>query len=128
VSMDDMDGILVKSSSDENQVLVAHTRKGRRGSLGIRDSPEREVSPNPRRKKDLSNIICFECHDFGNYASQFPHCMGRGRRKQASTTEVDDIIDRFQREILSVSSLSCTVSNRGTCLVDSRESYHITSA
>jgi len=25
----------------------------------------REASPEPRRKKDLSKIKCFECHDYG---------------------------------------------------------------
>jgi hypothetical protein len=81
VSRDDMDGV-VKSSSDENQALAAHTRKGRRGSpdrrgpSGRRDSPEREASPEPRWKKDLSKIRCFECHDFGHYASQCPHWRG----------------------------------------------------
>jgi hypothetical protein len=85
VSRDDMDG-MVKSSSDENQALAACTRKGRRGSLGRRgspgrrDSPEREASPELRWKKDLSKIRCFECHDFGHYASQCPHWKGRGRR------------------------------------------------
>jgi hypothetical protein len=74
VSRDDMDG-MVKSSNDENQALATHGRKGRRGSpckigsLGRRDSPEREASPEPRRKNDLSKIICFECHDYGHCAS-----------------------------------------------------------
>jgi hypothetical protein len=83
--MDDMDSI-VKSSSDENQDLVAHTRKGRRDSLDkrgmseIKYSLEREASLEPRWNKDLSKIICYECHDFGHYASQCPHRRGRGRR------------------------------------------------
>jgi hypothetical protein len=36
---------MVKSSSDENQALTARTRKGKKGSLGRRDSVEREASP-----------------------------------------------------------------------------------
>jgi hypothetical protein len=82
-----MDG-MVKNNSDENQALTVHTRKGRRGSPGIRSSPrrraspEREASPKPRWKKDLSKISCFECHDYGHYASQCPHRRGRGRRQQ----------------------------------------------
>jgi hypothetical protein len=95
---------------------------------GRRDSPEREASPELRWKKDLSKIRCFECHDFGHYASQCPHRRGRGRRKQASTTEVDEVADRFQREILLVSSLSGTVSSRERWLVDSGASFHMTGA
>jgi hypothetical protein len=73
VSKDDMDGV-VKSSSDENQSIATHTRKGKMGSLdkkgpsGRRDSLEREASLEPRQKKDISKIRCFECHDFGHYA------------------------------------------------------------
>jgi hypothetical protein len=133
VSKDDLDGP-VKSSSDENQALAARTRKGRRGSPdrrgppGRRASPEREASPKPRRKKDLSRIRCFECHEFGHYASQCPLRRGRGRRQQASTAEVDEVADRFQREILLVSSLSGIVSSRERWLVDSGASCHMTGA
>jgi hypothetical protein len=31
--------------------------------------PEREASPELRWKKDISKIRCYECHDFGHYAS-----------------------------------------------------------
>jgi hypothetical protein len=48
---------LVESNSDENQTLAAHTRKGKRGSLGRWSSREREASPELRRKKDLNKII-----------------------------------------------------------------------
>jgi hypothetical protein len=53
---------------------------------------------------------------------------GKGKKEHASTTEVDEVADRFQREILLVSSLSGTVSSRGTWLVDSRASFHMTGA
>jgi hypothetical protein len=72
VSKDDVDG-MVKSSSDENQALVACAKNGkisspgRRGFLGRRYSSKREVSPELRWKKDLSKIRCFECHDYGHY-------------------------------------------------------------
>jgi hypothetical protein len=42
---------LQKSIGDENQALVAHTRKNRGGG-----SPKLESSPEPRRKKDLSKV------------------------------------------------------------------------
>jgi hypothetical protein len=55
-----------------------------------------------------------ECHDYGDFASQRPQQRGRGRRHLASTVEVDEVADRFQRDILLVSSLLRTISNRGT--------------
>jgi hypothetical protein len=87
-----------KGNDDENQALVAHTRKGRRGG-----SLEREASPEPGRKKDLSKIKCFACHQYGHYASQCPQRKKGGRKQQASTTEVDEVADRLQREFLLVS-------------------------
>jgi hypothetical protein len=94
VSRDGLDG-LVKSSSDENYALAGLTRKGRRGSFSRRASLSREASPEPRRKKDLSKIRCFECYDYGHYASQCPHWKGKGRGKQTSAVEVDDVADMF---------------------------------
>jgi hypothetical protein len=70
----------------------------------------------------------FECHDYGHFASQFPHCRGRERRKQASAAKVDEVADRFQREISLVFALLGTVPNMGTWLVDSGASFHITGA
>jgi hypothetical protein len=83
------------------EALASHTRKGKRGSFGRRgsprrrDSPKRLSSPKLRWKKDLRKISCFECHDYGHYASQCSHWKGRGRRKQALTTKVDEVVDRF---------------------------------
>jgi len=51
---------------------------------------------------------------------------GKGRRKNASTTKVYEVVDRFHREILLVSALSSTISIRATWLVDSGESCHMT--
>jgi len=92
------------------------------------DSSEREASLKLRRKKDLSKIRCFECHDYGHYDSLCPHQKGRGRRKHESTTKVYEVVDRFQREFLLVSILSGIVSSKGTWLVDSEASCHMTCA
>jgi hypothetical protein len=82
--------------------------------LGRRASTKRKASPEPRRKKDLSKIRCFECHDFGHYASECPLRRGRGKRQQASATEVDDVANRFQREIILVSGLLGAISSKET--------------
>jgi hypothetical protein len=75
---------MVKSSSDENQALVAHTRKGIRGSLGRRGSPGRRTSSEPRRRKDLSKIKCLECRDFGHYALYYTMSTLEGKGKKAT--------------------------------------------
>jgi hypothetical protein len=53
---------------------------------------------------------------------------GKRKKEQASTTKVDEVADRFQREILLVSSLSGTVSSRERWLVDSGAYFHMTGA
>jgi hypothetical protein len=37
----------------------------------------------------MSKIKCFNCHDFGHYASQCPQKKRKGKQ-HASTTDVDD--------------------------------------
>jgi hypothetical protein len=58
--------------------------------------------------------IWFACHEYGNFASHYPYHIGRGKKKQESTTEVDEVVDRFQRDIFLVSSLSSTIQCMGT--------------
>jgi hypothetical protein len=104
-----------KGNSDENQALVAHTKKGIKGG-SLR---ERGISIEPTRKKDLSKFKCFACHEFGHYPSQCPQWRRGGRKQQASTVEVDEVADMLQREFLLVSTLSGTFFDSGTWLVDS---------
>jgi hypothetical protein len=52
------------------------------------------------------------------------HSGRGGRKQQALATEVDEVADKFQRELL-VSSLSGTVSGSGTWLVDSGATCHM---
>jgi hypothetical protein len=94
-----------RGSDDENLALAAHARKGRRNG-----SPRREASPEQRKKKDLSKVKCFACHTLGHYASQCPQRKKGKGKQQASSTEVDEVADRLQREFLLVSALSGTIS------------------
>ena len=79
-----------RGSNDENQALVAHTRKGRREG-----SPKKEASLESRRKKDLSKIKCFACHKHGHYASQCSQLKKERGKQQASSAEVDEDVDMF---------------------------------
>jgi hypothetical protein len=92
-----------KGSEDENLALDAHARKGRRN-----DSPRREASPEQRKKKDLSKVKCFACHEHGHYASQCPQRKKGGGKQHASSTKVDEVADRLQRGVLiGLSPCSC---------------------
>jgi hypothetical protein len=111
---------------DENLALAAHARKGR-GNGSWKDT-RREASPEQRKKKDLSKVKCFSYHEHGHYASQCPQRKKGSRKQQASSTEVDVVANRLQREFLLVSSLSREVSDGGTWFVDSGVACHTTGA
>jgi hypothetical protein len=49
-------------------------------------------------------------------------------KQQASTTEVDEVANRLQREFLLVSSLCSIVFGNETWLVDSGASFHMIGA
>jgi hypothetical protein len=77
VSKDSLDG-LVKRNSDGNPTPTSCTRKGRRVSLGRRNSPEKESSLELRWKKDLTNMRCFDCHYYGHYDCHGFHTIREG--------------------------------------------------
>jgi hypothetical protein len=57
-----------KGRNNENQALVSHTRKNIIGG-----------SPEPRRKKELTKVKCFACHEYGHYALECPQQKKGGR-------------------------------------------------
>jgi hypothetical protein len=81
-----------------------------------------------RKKKDLSKVKCFACHEHGHYASQCPQQKKGSRKQHASSIEVDVVADRLQREFLLVSALSGEVFGGGTWFVDSGATCHMTGA
>jgi hypothetical protein len=56
------------------------------------------------------------------------HNRIKGKGQQASSTEVDEVTDKLQREFLLVSALSSTIYGSGTWLVDSGATFHMTGA
>jgi hypothetical protein len=128
-----MDG-MVKSNSDENQALAARTRRGRRGSPDRRGLQEEELLLKEKhpQSRDGRNILArSDALSVMTLATMLHSVHSGGEEEEgnkASTTKVDDIADRFQREILLVSDLSGTVSSRETWLVDNGASFHMTGA
>lgn len=58
---------------EENQALAYHTRKGNEimnfGKFDKKDMGRRTALFQDQKKKDMSKVKCFICHDFGQYAS-----------------------------------------------------------
>jgi len=85
---------LQKPPEDGTQALASNAKKGRRpfnnkrpfGKKGSKNAHGHE-----RKKKDVSEIQCYDCSEFEHYASRCPHKKkgkGKGRQHAAAAEEV----------------------------------------
>lgn len=79
---------------------------GKKNSGGGELSYKRE-----NKKKDLSEINCFSCHQFGHYATKCPN-QKKGSKKDlvAASVETDEFSSHFQEFTL----IACMASSMAT--------------
>jgi len=83
------DGVLAKFDEEEHCALVG---KGK-NAKGKRAQGEAESSENHGKKKDLSQIKWFHCHEYGQYAIECPH---KKSNKEPTTTTGDAFTSQFE--------------------------------
>jgi hypothetical protein len=79
----------VEDSLEENHVLALHTKKGGKFKRNFRQTFKGEKSSSNLgyQRRDVSEIQCFRCDNYGHYAR---NCPSRKKRRQyASTVDID---------------------------------------
>jgi hypothetical protein len=83
------------------------------------------------KKKDLSEIKCFSCHNNGHYASQCTE-KKKGKGKMQTTTSIEMQLDEFatifEKDLSLVSFLSTSTTTRSAWYLESGASFHMTKA
>jgi hypothetical protein len=79
----------VEDSSEENHALALHTKKGGKFKRNFRQTFKGEKSSsNPGyQRRDVSEIQCFRCDNYGHYARNCP--TRKKGRQYASTADID---------------------------------------
>lgn len=87
---------LQRPLDDGTQAFGVHARRGKinfgKRPFGKKDSDRKPTHAHEHKKKDVSQIKCFNCDEYGHYASKCPHKKRKGKGKQhASVADIDDI-------------------------------------
>ncbi len=84
---------LQRPPKDGTEAFAYNAKKGRRPFNNKRRFSKKgtkHAHRHERKKKDVSEIQCYDCNEFGHYASRCPHNKKKGRgkgRQHATATE-----------------------------------------
>ena len=76
------DGSSLKNDDEENMALASKARKGKGKA-----SHSKSNSSHGGKKGDMSNVRCFNCHEMGHYATNFPSKKSRKGSLEGSKGE-----------------------------------------
>jgi len=91
---------LQKPPEDGTQAFASNAKKGRRPFINKRPFGKKgpkHAHGHEHKKKDISEIQCFNCDEFGHYASQCPH-EKRKRKQHASVADMDNVPQKKAKE------------------------------
>ena len=110
------DGSSSKNEDEENCALVVKARKGKR-------KKNTSQSGAKGKKRDLSKVKCFHCHEHGHFAT---NCPQKKKNKQVvGSTVREALTSQFE---LDFSLITCLVSSvmGSVWFLDSGASFHMT--
>ena len=113
------DGSSSRDDDEENLALAGKASK-RKGKVSHSESN----SSHGGKKLDKSKVRCFNCHEMGHYATNFPSKMSKKGSLEGS--EGESLASQFEMDITLI---ACLVSSMMGCgqFLDSGASFHMTS-
>ena len=112
------DGTSSKGKDEENFALVGKGKKGQ----GKKSQTKLESSQGGK-KKDLSKIKCFNCHEFRNYATKFPHKNSSKKTSRGGAGE--SLASQFKLDFTLTSCMDSTMMG-SMWYLDSTSSFDMT--
>lgn len=127
--------------NEENQSLATHARKhkGRRFPY----KKDKDIRPAPtqaQNMRDISNTKCYNCHQYGHFATKYPDQRKRKGKQHGLVVDVDgqpqkkekysrydEMDDGIQKEYYFIYALSSSITNNNEIwLVYCGTSRHMT--
>eukprot|EP00253_Pinus_taeda_P010636 PITA_10636 len=112
------DGSSSKNDDEENLALASKARKGKGKA-----SHSKSNSSHGGKKVDKSKVRCFNCHDMGHYATNFP--LKKSKKGSSKGSQGEALASQFEMDF---SLIACMVSSMVGCVwyLDSGASFHMT--
>ena len=103
---------------EQENVALAGKGKAKKGSS------KGTNSQSEKKKKDLSKVMCFGCHEYGHYVSDCPE-RKKAKKQVAASASAEDLSTRMED---GFALIACMVSSTSQCVwyIDSGASFHMT--
>ena len=95
-----------KSEVEQENVALAGKGKAKKGSS------KGTNSQSEKKKKDLSKVKCFGCHEYGHYVSDCPE-RKKAKKQVAASASAEDLSTRMEDEFALI---ACMVSSTSQCV------------
>eukprot|EP00253_Pinus_taeda_P017671 PITA_17671 len=111
------DGSSSKDDEEENLALASRARKGKGKASNSKSNSSRGG-----KKGDKSKVICFNFHEMGHYATNFP--LNKSKKGSLEGSEDEALASQFEMEFTLI---ACMVSLMMGCVwyLDSGASFHM---
>eukprot|EP00253_Pinus_taeda_P009942 PITA_09942 len=108
------DGSSSKNDDEENMALATKARKGKGKA-----SHSKFNSSHGGKKGDMSKVRCFNCHNMGHYATNFP-----SKKSKKGSSESEALASQFEMDFTLI---ACMVPSMMGCVryLDSGASFHM---